>query len=106
MKTKSNKEIFVSVRVSAEELQLWEQAQHEQGFLFRSSFMRHHTNIGARTEPEKVSIRADEQTLHLKRIGSTLSELSTLAANDNALNDPTLRERIDDALNHVFAIKG
>lgn len=104
MKTRSNKEIFVSVRITEEELQAWDQAQHEQGFLFRSSFMRHHTNIGARTEPEKVRIRADEQTLHLKRIGTMLMELLTMAANDNALNDENLTEMLDDALKHIQAL--
>lgn len=105
MTGKHLKENFISFRVSKDEKAAWELAWHTQGFPSRSAFVRFHTNAAANQNTGTVKMRSNERTLHLKRIGSSLTELATLAANDNALFDPALKELIDEALKHVLAIK-
>ena len=105
MSAKHLKEVFVSFRVSESEKLAWEQAWLTQGFHSRSAYVRYHGNVGAKLIPGDVKLRDNERSHHLKRMASSLSELATLATNDNALNDTPLREMLHEALEHVLAIK-
>lgn len=99
-----NKVIFVSFRVTIDEVTAWEQAQRDQGYASRSDLIRKSVNAVTISNAQH-SVRPEKETTHLKRIGSGLMDIrALLAANDNVLADTHLEELLNKAIKHVLAI--
>jgi hypothetical protein len=99
----------ITFRVNDDEYSAYMQAWRQLGYTSQSQFHREAGNIlmcgkGANRPAVNTTILMELNT-HLNRLGTTLSELLTLAANDNFPDNQHFEHALDQALSDIAVIR-
>jgi hypothetical protein len=96
-------------RASGEEIATYDRAWRRLGFRSQSQFHREAANMMATSKGKNYHAVSPtialEINTHLNRIGSSLTELVALAANDNLPDSPRFVQALAQALSDIKTIK-